>query len=247
MSTNTTKRGSVLEVEDARDFWISLIAADPHCLQCGIDVIQLAEHGPRQASPQRPDPSILTYADGNCVVFCLFCQYFNKDTPDVEVVPILREIATISNPTMRLPSNWTPDRAIPTLSLPVNALVDAQYLTWLDVHLGTSTSQGLWVTNEAAKKTTDRNITVTRDQMIQLWKDNGGSYCRLFGVKGSWKAGHKFLLTIDKIDPTLGYLPGNLLIVLVRANNGKWHHGIEWYSDLLMVRDCLLLRFAPQD
>ncbi len=66
----------------------------------------------------------------------------------------------------------------------------------------------------------------------------------LFGVKGSWKAGHKFLLTIDKINPTLGYIPGNLMIVLHRANMGKAANGIEWYSDLLMVRDCLFLRFA---
>ncbi len=66
-------------------------------------------------------------------------------------------------------------------------------------------------------------------------------------VKGSWAPGHRFLLTIDKINPTLGYIPGNLMIVLHRANMGKAAHGIVWYSDLLTVRGCLLLRFAPQD
>lgn len=79
--------------------------------------------------------------------------------------------------------------------------------------------------------------------MIQLWKDNGGSYCRLFGVKGSWVPGHQLLLTIDKIDPTLGYVDGNLMIVLVRSNNGKADHPVKFYSDLLVIRDNLLTRF----
>ncbi len=181
-------------------------------------------------------------------MFCLFCQKFNLDTPDIEVEPILQEIAQLSNPTIRLPSDWTPAIEVPFSSpLPLNTSVDADYLTWLDVHLGTSTSQGSWVSHEAAKKTTQREITVTREEMIDLWRMNGGSYCRLFGVKGSWDPGHRFLLTIDKINPTLGYIPGNLMIVLHRANWGKAAHGIVWYSDLLTVRGCLLLRFAPQD
>jgi hypothetical protein len=244
MSGNTRKRGGFLTPEEARAIWYPLIDSNKNCSQCGVEIIELAEHGPRQASPQRTDPSNLTYANGNCAVFCLFCQMFNLNTSDAQVQPLLRRIADNSDPNIRIPSKWTPGQHIPHLSLPLNTSVDADYLTWLDVHLGTSTSNGLWFSNEAAKKTTDREISITRNEMIQLWRDNGGSYCRLFGVKGSWVPGHRFLLSVDKIDPTLGYIPGNLMIVLMRANNGKAAHGIEWYSDLLTVRDCLLLRFA---
>jgi hypothetical protein len=167
---------------------------------------------------------------------------FNLDTPDVVVRQLLVEIAANSDPDIRLPSDWTPGHPIPPLTIPINAPVDEDYLSWLDVHLGTSTSVGKWFSNEEAKKTTNRDITVTRDYMIQLWKDNGGSYCRLFGVKGSWVPGNQFLLTIDKIDPTLGYVDGNLMIVLVRANNGKAAHPVKFYSDLLVIRDNLLTR-----
>lgn len=243
MSVHSGVRGSDLSPEEARAIWIPLIDAQKNCSQCGVSVIELSENGPRQASPQRPDPSNLSYSGGNCVVFCLFCQKFNMDTPDAEVQPLLVEIAVNSDSDIRLPSDWTPGHPIPPLSIPINASIDEDYLAWLDVHLGTATSVGLWVSNEAAKKTTNRGITVDREYMIQLWSDNGGSYCRLFGVKGSWVPGHPYLLTIDKINPTVGYVPGNLMIVLVRANNGKAAHPVKFYSDLLMIRDCLLTRY----
>ena len=168
------------------------------------------------------------------------------DTPDVEVEILLREIAADSNPNICLPSNWLPGQPIPPLPFHTNAAIDDDYLSWLDVHLGTPTSVGLWFSNENAKKATQRDITVTKEQMIQLWRDNGGSYCRLFGVLGSWVPGHPLLLSIDKIDPTLGYVPGNLMIVLVRANNGKAAHPIKYYPDLLLIRDNLLREFAEE-
>jgi hypothetical protein len=214
MSFHSTARGTVLSPDEARAIWLPLIAAHKNCCQCGVSVIELSESGPSQASPQRPNPSNLSYSFGNCVVFCLFCQKFNLDTSDDEVRPLLVDISSNSDPDIRLPADWTPGHPVPPLSLTNNAPVEEDYLTWLDVHLETSTSVGLWFTNEAGKKTTDREITVTRDYMIQLWRENGGSYCRLFGVKGSWVPGHPFLLTIDKIDPTLGHVPDNLMIVL---------------------------------
>jgi hypothetical protein len=70
MSFNSSARGTVLTPEEARAIWFPLIAIQKNCLQCGVSVIELSEHGPRQASPQRPDPSILSYSNGNCAVFC---------------------------------------------------------------------------------------------------------------------------------------------------------------------------------
>jgi hypothetical protein len=51
-------------------------------------------------------------------------------------------------------------------------------------------------------------------KLSRLWRANGGSYCRFFGIRGSWIPLHPLLLTIDKIDPTQGYVAGNLMIVL---------------------------------
>ncbi len=151
------------------------IASNKNCSQCGVEIIELAEHGPRQASPQRMDPSNLSYSGENCVVFCLFCQFFNLDTPDTEVQPLLVEIAANSNPNNCLSSDWTPPMAIPYPSpLHENAPIDPEYLKWLDEHLGTYTAVGLWYRNEAAKKTTQREISVTRQAMIDLWRKNGG-------------------------------------------------------------------------
>jgi hypothetical protein len=82
MSTNSGIRGSTRTPEEARAIWIPLIAEKKVCFQCVVAVIELGEHVPRQASPQRIDPTILTYANGNCVVFCLFCQMFNLDALD---------------------------------------------------------------------------------------------------------------------------------------------------------------------
>ena len=70
MSVNSGVRGIDLSPEEARAIWLPLIARQKNCSQCGVTVIELSESGPRQASPQRIDPSILSYSKGNCVVFC---------------------------------------------------------------------------------------------------------------------------------------------------------------------------------
>jgi hypothetical protein len=48
----------------------------------------------------------------------------------------------------------------------------------------------------------------------------------------------------DKIDPSKGYVAGNLMIMLVRANNAKWHYPVKFYPDLLKIRGSLLDRFS---
>ena len=154
MSGNSNKRGGFLTPEEARAIWYPLIASNKNCSQCGVEIIELAEHGPRQSSPQRMDPSNLSYSGRNCVVFCLFCQFFNLGTPDTEVQPLLVEIAANSNPNICLSSDWTPPMAIPYPSpLPVNAAVDPEYLQWLDINkltdithppsISTSTIEGI--------------------------------------------------------------------------------------------------------
>jgi hypothetical protein len=251
MASHSTTRGQVLSQDDARAIWLPLIATNKTCQQCGIEVMEfsLSESGPLKASPQRPDPTNPSYVN-NCVVFCMFCNYFNNDTPDSEIQALLSSTLPQSNPLIRLPSEWTPDLPIPAVPNPIaeDVPVDPAFLKWLDGHIGNSTSRGIWFAAENYRKNTplyrDITITVTRNEVIKLYRDNGGNYCRFMGVKGNWEVNSPVKLTIDKIDPSKGYIAGNLMIMLVKCNNAKWHHPIKFYPDLLKIRDCLLERFS---
>ena len=248
MAAHSTTRGVILSQDDARALWLPLIAANKSCHQCGVEVMEssLSESGPLKASPQRSDPSNPSYVD-NCVVFCVFCNYFNNSTLDSEISALLSLILPLSDPLIRLPSNWIPSLPVPPVPNPIaeDVPVDHSFLKWLDVRLPRDGSEGLWVQHETASyRRNHRPVTVTREQVIQLYRHNGGNWCRFFGIRGSWVPGHPMLLTIDKIDPTKGYENGNLMIISVRANNAKWHHPVKFYPDLLRIRDCLLDRFS---
>jgi hypothetical protein len=85
---------------------------------------------------------------------------------------------------------------------------------WVSNRLG-----GKWAANEATSGR--RPITVTKEYLHQLYFENGGSWCRAFGVRGSWRENSRNLLSMDKIDTTKGYEPVNLMIVLWAANRGR--------------------------
>jgi hypothetical protein len=70
-------------------------------------------------------------------------------------------------------------------------------------------ANGNWRNGEWANRNDPRPITVTADELYQLYRNNGGSVCWVFGVKGCWKAGAWNLLSIDRIDPAKGYVNGN--------------------------------------
>lgn len=249
MVANSISRGEILSQDDARDIWLPLIAANKTCHQCGVNVMEssLTDSGPSKASPQRTDPTKKSYVD-NCVVFCMFCQNFNNDSLDSEISTLLSSTLPHSEPRIRLPTDWTPAMSIPDVPHPIaeDDIVDPAFLKWLDAHIGTSTNVGNWFRDETDKKNINRDITitVTRNEVIKLYRDNGGNYCRFMGVRGSWLPGDPMLLTIDKIDPTKGYVAGNLMIISVRANNGKWHFGVKFYPDLLRIPDLLLNKFS---
>jgi hypothetical protein len=67
--------------------------------------------------------------------------------------------------------------------------------------------------NSEQKRKKPRPVTVTMEYLKELYWENGGSYCCVFGVPNSDN-----LLSIDKMDVTTGYEPGNLLIMLKCAN-----------------------------
>ena len=167
---------------------------------------------------------------------------------DDDVRQLLKEISRASDQTYCLPTNWLPEHGVPAVSIPLpeNSAVDQDFLDWLDVHLGTETRVGKWYYNEASlrKITRDITITVTRDYLIQLWRRGGGSWCRFFGVRGSWVPGSRFMLTMDKINPNFGYVPGNIAIMLHVANMGKNVY-YDW-PVLLQIRDKLIQSFRTQ-
>ena len=245
MVNSSTSRGQSLSQDAARLIWLPLIAKNKNCFQCNIEVKEFAVSGPSQASPQRPDPGNRSYTD-NCVVFCMGCQHFNNQTPDNEVSALLSCHLPLSDPAIRIPTTWTPDQDVPKVTNPIPdaAPVDPAFLLWLDTHVGKDGKGGQWRSSETnPNRTNHRPVTVTREQVIQLWRQNGGDWCRFFGIKGSWVPKDSLLLTIDKIDPTMGYEEGNLMIMLVRANNAKWHYLPEHYRTLLIWRDLLLAKY----
>ena len=114
--------------------------------------------------------------------------------------------------------------------------VDLDYLQWIDKHLDSpSGAAGLFRQNEASRG--NRPVTVTRRQLIDLWRNNGGSIDRCFGIKGSWIPKSELLLSIDKIDHKKGYEVGNVVIVLWRANDARsrynWANFLSWRDALV--------------
>jgi hypothetical protein len=64
---------------------------------------------------------------------------------------------------------------------------------WLDVHMDKIVDgvrvRGLWWRHENSDRKTGRPVTITREEVKAVWTANGGSWCRYFGVKGSWVPG----------------------------------------------------------
>ena len=109
-----------------------------------------------------------------------------------------------------LPSDWDIGQAIPHNPRNWSELEDPEYQDFL-----------LWATDYVAFKTTTQPITVELVDLIQLYRENGGSWCRAFGIKGSWKPGSWNLLSLDRIDSSKVYEKGNLMILLCSANRAR--------------------------
>ncbi len=77
---------------------------------------------------------------------CLMVADFSR----VPIDTLLSSTLPNSDPRIRLPSDWTPEQAIPSVPnpLPDEAPLDPSFLKWLDLHIGTSTSVGKWFTAE---------------------------------------------------------------------------------------------------
>ncbi len=73
--------------------------------------------------------------------------------------------------------------------------------------------------------------------MIDLYWANGGSYCRVFGVKDSWIPNSDNKLSFDKINVMKEYKRGNIMIELAVANIGRnqfcWLDFLFWHDSFI--------------
>lgn len=121
--------------------------------------------------------------DSVCVILILFCFRFLNDIARHKIELLCRELATSYDKRYAVPSDWNPTLpAHASVPLPDSVVPSKEFLDWVDIHVGSGTRKGLFETNEAGRG--KRSVTVSRDDLIKLWKDNGGSICRVFGIEG---------------------------------------------------------------
>lgn len=176
--------------------------------------------------------------------FSQFSNRFANDFTLEYIEGMLAEIYEKRDPRYALPPGWTMNDVIPDVPNPLLASYTppAEFVKWVDVHLGDKkpSKKGSWHRNSAAKSKTDRQVTITRSELYALYRENGGDFDRSFGMRGSWTPKSKFLLTMDKVDPTKGYEKGNLVIMLDRSNDAKFEYPMEdflkWRDGVVMVQ-----------
>ena len=101
-----------------------------------------------------------------------------------KIEPLCRHISSNFNRQLAIPTNWDIDQAIPyPRPLDKSSRPPQDFLDWIDLRVATNTSEGLFAAGER-KRGTNRPVTVTREDLINLWRMNGGSNCRSFGIKG---------------------------------------------------------------
>lgn len=169
--------------------------------------------------------------------FTLFSNYFCSDLSKDRAYFIASLIAHNYNQDIAVPSTWSNKAQCP--AFPYVVICDEndddfqQFLFYAKMRLSKELggSQGGWC-NAEQRLPNPRPVTVTLNELIELYWDNGGSYCCIFGVKGCWIPNSGNLLSIDNMDVKKGYEPGNLLIVLHWTNMGRnqfcWQDFLFW-------------------
>jgi hypothetical protein len=182
------------------------------------------------------------------VHFCKISNRFCNDAPKDIIHEILQNVASSFDLAIAVPSNWSFEHPVPPFPYAVKRDENDQdyqdFVDWVDVRLGKHDEDGNWITgkwiSDETRRKTGRAVTVTKAELDRLYCMNGGSFCRVFGVKGSWKPGAWNLLSIDKVDYQKGYVEGNLMIVLARANDARFRY--KW-RDFLCWRDAIVKKW----
>jgi hypothetical protein len=169
--------------------------------------------------------------------FSTFSNYFVNKWPKDKAYFIASWIAHSYNSEIAVPSTFTHTIQVPTFPYDVVRDEEDEDFQHFLVYATTKLSKenggsGNRFHIREQQCSNPRPVTVTMEYMKELYWENGGSYCRIFGVKGSWVPNSDNLLSIDKIDVKKGYEPGNLMIMLACANFGRnefhWHDFLFW-------------------
>jgi hypothetical protein len=164
------------------------------------------------------------------------CRLISDDSREVFYEWLCR-VVSLSNVEFQLPSNWDMGHGIPA----VTPLLDdppQDFLKWARSQVNVQMQHRL---DAKPLSRTEMIVDVTEADLVDIWKQNGGSICRVTGVAGSWTPKSSLLLTMDRIDSSVGYTKKNLVITLHRFNiarcDYRWDHFLHW-------RDALISRFS---
>lgn len=82
------------------------------------------------------------------------------------------------------------------------------------------------------KKTPDSNLTV--DYLVELWEKQKG-LCYYTGLEMNWRAKRieKLGMSLDRLDPSLGYIQDNVVFCCYLANTMKWNHSEEEFYNFM--------------
>ncbi|KAF9094643.1 tyrosyl-tRNA synthetase [Mortierella sp. AD031] len=82
-------------------------------------------------------------------------------------------------------------------------------------------------------------VTGTFKDLVDLWRTQEGSVCPILGVRGNWTSGDDLRLSIDRLNPSQGYIRVNLTVVHRGVNAAKWIQTARTVS----CRSALAVRF----
>ena len=78
-----------------------------------------------------------------------------------------------------------------------------------------------------------KRVHLSKEYLLQLWADQGG-LCALSGIQMTTTRGKGRVPTnasVDRINPSKGYVPGNVRLVCLQANTARG----EWGDDQLLA------------
>lgn len=69
-------------------------------------------------------------------------------------------------------------------------------------------------------------VEIDYDYLLQLYRDQSGK-CAILGIPMTWEFNNLKTISVDRIDSTKGYIPGNVQLVTQFINTAKRHHSNE--------------------
>ncbi|KAF9081859.1 hypothetical protein BGX29_004233, partial [Mortierella sp. GBA35] len=147
-----------------------------------------------------------------------FSQMFAGSLNRVEFGQFIDVIHAASDSNLQVNNTWSPWKPMKTSPLKQDCSVGDDFFKRARDHIGLF---GHFATS-SRNKAIPFPVTVTLEDLCDVWRAYGGSICPILGIKGTWEKGHDLRLSFDRIDPCQGYIQGNIMIVHTRINAAKW-------------------------